>query len=197
MLFYQWIRLFCVLRVCELFGETIRNMFGWGLLFCCWMWWTCDVWLEMLYWIDHVWASKRCVCCGCGPSERLDAPSMFVFVLVCQMLSLHFGVWELDHRRLVSLCCFIVWFYILCLRVRACNCSASLPFRRLCLPAISLMFVKIMLAVCILVGMVVWAISGLCVFCELCPVSFLVVSECPSILLQSVVMSYVDCRDDG
>ena len=24
----QWICLFCVLRVCELFGETIRNMFG-------------------------------------------------------------------------------------------------------------------------------------------------------------------------
>ena len=26
--------LFCVLRVCELFGETIRNMFG-CVLFCC------------------------------------------------------------------------------------------------------------------------------------------------------------------
>ena len=25
---YQWICLFCVLRVCELFGETIRNVFG-------------------------------------------------------------------------------------------------------------------------------------------------------------------------
>ena len=24
----QWICLFCVLRVCKLFGETIRNMFG-------------------------------------------------------------------------------------------------------------------------------------------------------------------------
>ena len=24
----QWICLFCVLRVCELFGETIRNVFG-------------------------------------------------------------------------------------------------------------------------------------------------------------------------
>ena len=39
--------------------------------------------------------------------------------------------------------------------------------------------------------------SGLCVFRELCPVSFLVVGECPSALLQSVVMSYVDCGDDG
>ena len=39
--------------------------------------------------------------------------------------------------------------------------------------------------------------SGLCVFCELCPVSFLVVSESPSILLLSVIMSYVNCGDDG
>ena len=37
--------------------------------------------------------------------------------------------------------------------------------------------------------------SGLCVFRELCPVSFLVVGEIPSVL--SVVMSYVTCGDDG
>ena len=37
--------------------------------------------------------------------------------------------------------------------------------------------------------------SGLCVFRELCPVSFLVVGECPSVL--SIVMSYVNCGDDG
>ena len=37
--------------------------------------------------------------------------------------------------------------------------------------------------------------SGLCVFRELCPVSFLVVGECPSVLLWSVVMSYVNCGD--
>ena len=39
--------------------------------------------------------------------------------------------------------------------------------------------------------------SGLCVFRKLCPVSFLVVVECSSVLLSSVVMSYVDCGDDG
>ena len=39
--------------------------------------------------------------------------------------------------------------------------------------------------------------SGLCVFRELCQVSFLVFGECPSVLLWSVVMSYVDCGDDG
>ena len=39
--------------------------------------------------------------------------------------------------------------------------------------------------------------SGLRVFRELYPVGFLVVGECPSVLLVSVVMSYVNCGDDG
>ena len=46
-----------------------------------------------------------------------------------------------------------------------------LPFGILCLFAIRMMFLTIILAVCILVGIVV--------------------------VLQSVVMSYVDCGDDG
>ena len=33
------------------------------------------------------------VCCACGPSERLDAPSIcFVCVFVCRKLSPHLGV---------------------------------------------------------------------------------------------------------
>ena len=39
--------------------------------------------------------------------------------------------------------------------------------------------------------------SELCVFGKLCPVGFLVVCECSLLLLQSVVMSYVDYGDDG
>ena len=54
-----------------------------------------------------------------------------------------------------------------------------LPFGMLCLSVTSIMFVKIMLAVCMLV-------------CDLCPVGFLVVGESPLVLLQSVVMSNVD-----
>ena len=38
-----------------------------------------------VYWIDHVWSSIECVCCACGPSERLDAPCVcFVCVFVCR-----------------------------------------------------------------------------------------------------------------
>ena len=39
--------------------------------------------------------------------------------------------------------------------------------------------------------------SELCVFGKLCPVGFLVVCECSLVLLQPVVMSSVDCGDDG
>ena len=39
--------------------------------------------------------------------------------------------------------------------------------------------------------------SELCAFRELCPVSFLAVGESPSVLLQSVGISYVDGGDDG
>ena len=56
-----------------------------------------------------------------------------------------------------------------------------LPFGMLCLSAISMMFVKILLAVCMLMGMV--SDSGLCVFCKLCPVCFLVVGKGLSVLL--------------
>ena len=51
------------------------------------------VWLEVLYWIDHVCSSNECVCCACDPSERLDDPSIcFVGVFVCWKLSSHLGV---------------------------------------------------------------------------------------------------------
>ena len=43
--------------------------------------------------------------------------------------------------------------------------------------------VKILLAVCMLVGMVVLNEGGLCVFCKLCPVCFRVVGKGPSVLL--------------
>ena len=38
---------------------------------------------------------------------------------------------------------------------------------------------------------------GLCVFSKLCPVGFLVICICSTVLLQSTVMSYVDYGDDG
>ena len=57
-----------------------------------------------------------------------------------------------------------------------------LPFGMLCLSAISMMFVKIVLAVCV-GGYDRLSESVLWVFRELCPVSFLEVGESPSVLL--------------
>ena len=53
----------------------------------------CLVCVVVLCWIDHVWSSKECVCCACGPNERLSAPSIcFVCVSVCRKLSPPLGV---------------------------------------------------------------------------------------------------------
>ena len=43
---------------------------------------------------NHVWSSVECVCCACGHSDRLDAPSIcfFVFFFVYRKLSPHLRV---------------------------------------------------------------------------------------------------------
>ena len=84
----------CVLdSVCELFGETIRNVCGCSCYFVVECYGMCLVCVVVLCWIDHVWSSKECVCCACDPSARLSAPSIcFVCVFVCRKLSPHLGV---------------------------------------------------------------------------------------------------------
>ena len=93
-------------------------------------------------------------------------------------------------RRLrAGLQVFALLMLFLCVILHTIWSSKSLTL--LCtLPFAISKFVKIMLVVCMLVGMVVWAggyggrcESGLWVFRELCPVSFLVVGESPSVLL--------------
>ena len=75
-------------NVCELFGETIRNVFGWRCYLFLNVLWMCLVWMEVLCWIDRVWSSKECVCCACDPSVHLSVPSIgFVCVFVCRKLS--------------------------------------------------------------------------------------------------------------
>ena len=74
----------CVLdSVCELFGETIRNVCGCSCYFVveCYGW--CLVCVVVLCWIDHVWSSKECVCCACDPNERLSAPSICFCLCFC------------------------------------------------------------------------------------------------------------------
>ena len=61
----------------------------------------------------------RILCVLCLWSQCASKCSFyrFVCVFVCRKLSPHFWVWEMDHMCLLSLCCFFVWFSILCGRV--------------------------------------------------------------------------------
>ena len=104
------------------------------LLFCCLMW------VVVLCWIDCVWPSKECAWCACDHSVHLSVPSIgFVYICVCRKLSPH----------LIVVILHTMWsgknLQLLCI----------LSSGVLCLSAISMMYVQIMLAVCILVGMVV------------------------------------------
>ena len=88
------------------------------------------------------------MCSACSPIERLDAPSIcFVSVFACWKLSPHLRAGSQVFALLMLFLCVILhtmWsgksLQLLCI----------LPFGTLCLSAISTMFVKIMLVVCIL-----------------------------------------------
>ena len=69
----------CVFNsVCELFGETIRNVFGCG---CCFIAECYGCVVEVLCWIDRIWSSTECIPSIC-----------FVCVFVCRKLSHHLRV---------------------------------------------------------------------------------------------------------
>ena len=107
----------------------------------------------VLCWIDHAWSSKECVCCACDPNERLSAPYICFFCL-SEVIS--------SFRRAGSQV-FALLMLFLCVILHTMTSGKSLqllcilPFGMVCLSAISMMFVKILLAVCMLVGMVVSA----------------------------------------
>ena len=78
--------------VCELFSETIRNIFGCGCDFIvegygsveCW------VWMKVLCWIYPVWYSKECVGCACDHGVHIHVHSIGC---VCRKVSPHLRVW--------------------------------------------------------------------------------------------------------
>ena len=115
--------------------------------------WSCCLWLEVLYWIDHVWYSIECVCCACGPSERLDAHSICLCFCMSEVISSFRGL-----RTGSQVLALLMLFLCVILNTMSSGKSLQLlcifPVGILCLSAISMMFVKILLAMCILVGMV-------------------------------------------
>ena len=83
-----------MLRVCELFSETIRNMFGWGCYFVVECYGGCLMWLEVLIRIDNIWSSTERMCCACDlVCVKMILPYvLLVFLFVCQKLSPHLSV---------------------------------------------------------------------------------------------------------
>ena len=131
----------------------------------------------MLCWIDHVWSSKECVCCACDPNERLSAPSIcFVCVFVCRkfeswitgvcspyVISLYdFTYYVFGQERAVAMQLALWYVVLVCHPYDVCEnyvCSVYVG------------------------GYGGLSESGLCVFCKLCSVCFLVVGKGPSVLL--------------
>ena len=121
----------------------------------CWMLWKFIVAVEVLCWIDRVWSSRECACCACDPSVHLSVPSIY-FVFVC---------WKLSPSLRAGSRVFSLLMLFLILHTmwsgKSLQLLCILPFGMLGLSAISMMLVK-KLAVCMLVGMVVWAKADLC-----------------------------------
>ena len=110
------------------------------------------MWLEVLYWIDYLWYFIECMCCACGPSECLDAPS------ICFCMSEVISSFR-SLRTRSQVFVFLMLFFCVIVHIISSGKSLQLlcilPFGMLYLSAISMMFVRILSAVCILVGMVV------------------------------------------
>ena len=98
------------------------------------------------------------MCCSSGPSERLDATSIWFFLCFC-MSEVISSFRSLRTESQV----FALLMLFLCVILHTMSSGKSMqllcifPFGMLCLSVISMMFVKILFVVCILVGMVVGA----------------------------------------
>ena len=112
--------------------------------------------------------------CACDPSVYLNFPSIgFVCVCLCLKLSLHLGVWELDHMCLFSPCCSLCDFTYYVVEVQP-----------VIVMHLTLWYIVIVFQqndVCVnyngrmyVGGYYGLSKSGLCVFGKSCPVSFIV-----------------------
>ena len=114
------------------------------------------MWVEVLCLIDCVWSYNECVCCACDRSVHLDDPS----IMFCLCLCMSEVISSFRNLRAGSQVLALFMLFI-CLILHTMGSGKSLqllcilPFGTLCLSAIRMMFVKIILAVCVLVGIVV------------------------------------------
>ena len=114
------------------------------------------MWVEVLCRIGRVWSSKECVCCACDPSVHLSVPCIgFVYVFCMSEVISSFRSLRGGSQVFALLMLFICVILHTMWLGKSLQLLCILPFGMLCLSAISMMFVTIWLAVCMLVGMVV------------------------------------------
>ena len=94
-----------------------------------------------------MWSSKECVCCACDPNERLSAPSICLFVFFKSEVISSFRSLRAGSQV------FALFMLFLCVTLHTMSSGNSLQL--LCVLPFGMMFVKIMLPVCKLVGVVV------------------------------------------
>ena len=104
-----------------------------------------------------MWSSIECACCACDSSVHLSVPSI-CFVCVCFCMSEVISSFKSLRAgsQVFALLMLFLWVILHTMwSGKRLKLLCILPFGMLCFSAINIMFVKIMLAVCMLVGMVV------------------------------------------
>ena len=101
--------------------------------------------------LDCVWYSKEYVCCACDSSVHLDVPSIGC-VWVCLK---SFRSWRAESQVFALLTLFLCVILHTMWSDKSLQLICILAFGILCLSAIRMIFVKILLAVCMLMGIVV------------------------------------------
>ena len=110
----------------------------------------------MLCWIDRVLSSKECAWCACDTSVHLSVPSIgFVYVFCMSEFISSFKSLRTGSHVFALLMLFLCVILHTMWSGKSLQLLFILPFVMLYLSAISMMLVKMMLAVCMLVGMVV------------------------------------------
>ena len=78
-----------MLRICELFGETIRNVLGVVAILLLHVMEVFSVGGGALL---DVWSSKKCACCACELSVNRSVPSICFVYVFCMSESPHLRV---------------------------------------------------------------------------------------------------------
>ena len=115
------------------------------------------MWVEVLCWICRVWSSTECAGCASDPSVHPSVPSIcFDVFCMSEVISSFKSLRAGSH--VFALLMLFLWVILHTMWLgKSLQLLCISSFGIMCLSAITIMFVKIILAVCLFVGMVVRA----------------------------------------